>query len=361
MAKRPLPIESNAEPKRKKNKKNESTTPKLAANGQGHNLEPSAVKNSTSPYIPNPELDSLPQATVDEYLKANSIDIADQGEAEPLRPITSFSFLPQPSEPLYRPLKAFSAPTPIQAVSWPLAFAGRDVIGVAETGSGKTLAFGLPCLRKILELNSSRKSRRLSAVIITPTRELAMQIYDQLLKFTSSVDVGIACIYGGAPKDQQRREARNASIIVATPGRLKDFQSEQGIDLSKVKYLVLDEADRMLDKGFEQDIRDIIGTMPSARKRQTIMFTATWPDSVKNLAATFTRDPVTITIGERTSDIRANDRIKQVVEVLNPHEKDGRLLEVIRKYQGKDNSSDSINVFCLYKKEAMRVVYGHPF
>lgn len=360
MAKHLLPVEASTEslacqPKRKK-KKNDTRPATVDEQHSNPAPKSNGDESSLPRYVPSPELNALPQSTVDEFLKTNSIHITDPCEQQPARPITSFSFLPDCSTDLYRPLEAFTAPTPIQAVSWPLAFAGRDVIGVAETGSGKTLAFGLPCLRRILELNGSRKSHRLSAVIITPTRELAMQIYDQLLKYSSLVGVGVACIYGGASKDQQRREIKNASVIVATPGRLKDMHNEEAVNLTKVKYLVLDEADRMLDKGFEQDIREIIGAMPSTRKRQTIMFTATWPTSVRNLAAAFTKDPVTITVGDnQSSDIRANERIKQIVEVVKPYEKEGRLLELLRKYQAGNKSNDRILVFCLYKKEATRI------
>jgi ATP-dependent RNA helicase DBP3 len=234
-------------------------------------------------------------------------------------------------------------------------FAGRDVIGIAETGSGKTLAFGLPCLKKVLDLRkkqSKQKPCRPIAVIISPTRELAMQIYDQLLKYAGSVGVQVACIFGGVSKDEQRQALKSASIVVATPGRLKDLQNDGSLDLSKVKYLVLDEADRMLDKGFEQDIKDIIAPMPVSR-RQTVMFTATWPPAVRELASSFMASPVTVTIGgEPSSDPRANSRIKQVVEVVKPFEKEQRLVQILKKHQ---RGTDKVLAFCLYKKEAMRV------
>ncbi|EAS33231.3 ATP-dependent RNA helicase DBP3 [Coccidioides immitis RS] len=366
MAKRPLQTEANVERlpselKRRKKKNSLKVTPGtvIGQNSKSRRNVPGMddgndKRASDSRYLPTPELSALPQSTIDEYLSSNSIHIADPSTDPSLRPITSFSFLPESSNDLYLPLEKFSSPTPIQAVSWPLAFAGRDLIGVAETGSGKTLAFGLPCLRRVLELNNSETSCKPCALIITPTRELAVQIYDQLLRFSSAVDVGIACIYGGSPKDHQRREIRNASVVIATPGRLKDFQADQTINLSGVKYLVLDEADRMLDKGFEQDIQDIVKGIPSTQKRQTIMFTATWPIGVRNLAASFTKNPVTVTIGD-SSDIRANKRIKQMVEVLQPYEKDSRLLELLRRYQDGGKNNHRILVFCLYKKEAMRV------
>ncbi|KAL2802287.1 ATP-dependent RNA helicase dbp3 [Aspergillus granulosus] len=312
-------------------------------------------QDTPSLYSQSPALDNVPQAEIDEFLSKHSIKITDSlPDALPLRPITSFSFLPESDNTLYAPLDAFPAPTAIQSATWPLLFSGRDVIGIAETGSGKTLAFGLPCLKKVLDLKKKSKQKpcRPMAVIISPTRELAMQIYDQLLKFVGTIGVQVACIFGGVRKDEQREALKSASIVVATPGRLKDLQNDGSLDLSKVKYLVLDEADRMLDKGFEQDIKDIIAPMPVS-KRQTIMFTATWPPAVRELASTFMTSPVTVTIGgEPSSDPRANSRIKQVVEVVKPVEKEQRLVQILKKHQ---RGTDKVLAFCLYKKEAMRV------
>ena len=313
-----------------------------------------------SRYVPSAELTALPQSEIDSFLTSNEIEISDPllpDNAPPsARPITSFSFLPPTEDNRYEPLKTFTTPTPIQAVTWPLLFSGRDVIGIAETGSGKTLAFGLPCIQRVVESKSSKKTSKPKALIITPTRELATQIYDQLLKCTTSAGVGVTCIYGGVSKDEQRRALKKASIVVSTPGRLKDLQSEDAVDLSKVKYLVLDEADRMLDKGFEEDIKDIVSSMPASRKRQTVMFTATWPTAVRELASTFTTSALTITIGgDRSTGLRANTSITQVVEVLDHYGKEPRLLSLLNEHQSGKKKNDRILVFCLYKKEAMRI------
>ncbi|KAL5332161.1 P-loop containing nucleoside triphosphate hydrolase protein [Aspergillus crustosus] len=316
------------------------------------------TKDSNEPrYLQSPDLDNVPQVEIDHFLSEHLIKITDSSpDSSTLRPITSFSFLPGSNRELYAPLAGFAAPTPIQSATWPLLFTGRDVIGIAETGSGKTLAFGLPCLKKMLDLKKNKGRQRPcrpTAVIISPTRELAMQIYDQLLKFAGTVDVQVACIYGGVKKDEQREALKTAAIVVATPGRLKDLQNDGSFDLGRVKYLVLDEADRMLDKGFEQDIKDIISTMPVS-KRQTVMFTATWPPVVRKLASQFMASPVTVTIGgDPSADPRANSRIKQVVEVVKPYEKEQRLVQILNKHQQGD--SDKVLAFCLYKKEAMRV------
>ena len=365
MAKHPLPIESDPDvsplpQKKKKKKRHHESAPaddiKLEQTSSIGNGKVNGVTDSDEPgYVESKELSDLPQSTIDEFLTTEAINIADPSKNGPLRPILSFDHLPFPSDDMYVPLKGFSKPTPIQSATWPLLFSGRDVIGVAETGSGKTLAFGLPCLRRIVDLKKSRSSSKVYGAIITPTRELAMQIYDQLTKFAPK-GVSVACIYGGASKDDQRRALKKASVVVATPGRLKDLLSDQSVDLKRVKYLVLDEADRMLDKGFEQDIRDIVSATASAKKRQTIMFTATWPVAVRNLAASFTTEPVTVTIGDASSnELRANTRIKQIVEVLKPCDKEQRLLALLRQYQSGKNKNDKILVFCLYKKEATRI------
>ncbi|KAL4785836.1 P-loop containing nucleoside triphosphate hydrolase protein [Aspergillus varians] len=308
------------------------------------------------PYSQSPALDAVPQAEIDQFFSDHSIKITDSSQDHPpLRPITSFSFLPQSNQELYAPLDGFPSPTTIQSATWPLLFAGRDVIGIAETGSGKTLAFGLPCLKKVLDLKMTKKQKpyRPIAVIISPTRELAMQIHDQLVKFARKVEVQVACIFGGVKKDEQREALKSAAIVVATPGRLKDLQNDGSLDLGSVKYLVLDEADRMLDKGFEQDIKDIIAPMPVS-KRQTVMFTATWPPVVRELASTFMASRVTVTIGgDPSADPRANLRIKQVVEVVKGPEKEQRLVQILNQHQR--GTSNRVLAFCLYKKEAMRI------
>lgn len=307
-------------------------------------------------YVQASALSNLPQSQIDQFLQEKVIKFTDpKADGTTLRPITSFDYLPPCDGGLYGPLKGFDTPTPIQAATWPLLFASRDVIGIAETGSGKTLAFGLPCLKGLLDSKRSKKPYHPSAVIISPTRELAMQIYDQLQKFAEATKVGVTCIYGGVGKDGQREALQTAAIVVATPGRLKDLQNDGSVNLGKVKYLVLDEADRMLDKGFEQDIKDIIQPMPVS-KRQTIMFTATWPRSVRELAQGFMSSPVTVTIGgDPSADPRANTRIKQDVEVVDPRDKENRLIQILNHSQRGTKNPEKVLVFCLYKKEAMRI------
>jgi ATP-dependent RNA helicase DBP3 len=318
----------------------------------------STTVNATSlPYTQDPGLSAIPQADIDQFLADNFISITDPlPSSSALRPLTEFSYLPVTDPAQRAPFKTFKAPTPIQAAAWPFLFAGRDVIGVAETGSGKTMAFAVPCVRGILSLPESQRNNGPRAVIVSPTRELAMQSYEQIIQLAKVSGLRAVCVYGGVPKDEQRKSLKTADIVVATPGRLNDLINEGCADLSKAKYVVLDEADRMLDKGFEEEIRKIIHTTPAIGERQTLMFTATWPESVRSLASTFMSDPVKISIGDNPSgDLRANARIVQQVEVVDPRNKEYRLLQLLKQYQSGSQKDDRILVFALYKKEAMRI------
>jgi len=346
-----------------------ATTPLTAiSNCVKASLETSKPPSTARPtkgsqYEEDAALTSLPQSSITVYLNENFITITDPTSTTPLRPIISFSHLTPNFSASPSPFAAFKFPTPIQSASWPFLFSGRDVIGVAETGSGKTLAFGVPCIRSLQSstsnVRSKQKNQHIStssarAVIISPTRELAIQIHEQLYSLATPAGLSTACIYGGVPKDAQRTALATAHIIVATPGRLNDLIDEGHADLSSVHYLVLDEADRMLDTGFEDQIRNILNhTPPTTSGRQTLMFTATWPPSVRALASTFTTSPVHIAIGANnpTGELRANTRIIQKVEVVAPLDKQARMLQIIKTHQPKGR----ILAFCLYKKEATRV------
>lgn len=297
-------------------------------------------------------LAALPQCQIDEFVSEKRLSIEDP-DKQAFRPILSFEYLPV-EKSQRATFASFAAPTPIQAAVWPYLFAGRDVVGVAETGSGKTLAFGLPCVRYIASLEKKQR-KDIQACMVSPTRELALQIHEQMEKIANPAGLKVTCIYGGTNKDVQRAAIKNAHIVVATPGRLNDFIQEGSIDLSHVRYVVLDEADRMLDKGFEEDVRKIISAT-SITGRQTLMFTATWPQSVRELAETFMTKPVRVTIGDNASgELRANTRIVQEVEVMTQQDKQPRLIQILKQYQSGQHKNDRILVFCLYKKEATRI------
>nr|XP_043634800.1 ATP-dependent RNA helicase-like protein DB10 [Erigeron canadensis] len=259
-------------------------------------------------------------------------------------PFTSFEDTGFPSELLREVLKAgFSAPTPIQAQSWPIALQSRDIVAVAKTGSGKTLGYLIP---GFIHLKRTRKNPQLSptVLVLSPTRELATQIQDEAIKFGKSSRISCTCLYGGAPKGPQLSElARGTDIVVATPGRLNDILEMRKVSLSEVTYLVLDEADRMLDMGFEPQIRKIVNAVPA--RRQTLMYTATWPKEVRKIAADLLVNPVQVNIGN-IDELVANKNITQHVEVLTYMEKHRRLEQIIRSQQ----PGSKIIIFCSTKK-----------
>ena len=346
------------DPKIEKAKKKRRKLLKKLAKGKADDDQ---AGKEASTYTQNPELASKSKADIDVYLTSNKITHIDPSSAKFLRPILDFTYLPADTRPQSRLFATFKSPTPIQAAAWPYVLSGRDVVGVAETGSGKTLAFGVPCVRRLYTASPTAKKHTSPArsVVVSPTRELAIQIYEQYVKLAKPNNFECVCVYGGVPKEPQRAALKSAHIIIATPGRLNDLISEGSADLSNVEYLVLDEADRMLDKGFEEDIRKIISACAPNSHRQTLMFTATWPPSVRSLAESFMRSPVQIRIGDDHSDeVRANTRIEQRVEVLDadPRVKQARLLELIRQFHsGSGKNRDRILVFALYKKEAVRI------
>ena len=327
------------EKKEKKEKKPEAAATPVAAS-----------TSSSSTYTQSEELNNVPQSKIDDYLKTNFITVEDSENLN-LRPLQAFSQVNLDSR-IQKVLSQFPAPTPIQAVSWPYLLSSRDVVGVAETGSGKTFAFSVPALNHLLR---SPKKKGVRVLVVSPTRELAMQIYDNLTQLTDAVNMSAVCIYGGVPKEQQRQDLKKSSIVVATPGRLNDLIQEGSADLTNVDFLVLDEADRMLEKGFEEDIKKIINaTNSKPTDRQTLMFTATWPPQVRELASTFMNKAVKVSIGE-TDELAANKRITQQVEVLDPSRKEQRLFQLLKEHQSGSKKNDKILIFALYKKEAARV------
>ncbi|XP_042021050.1 ATP-dependent RNA helicase-like protein DB10 [Salvia splendens] len=259
-------------------------------------------------------------------------------------PFTSFEATGFASEILREVQHAgFSAPTPIQAQSWPIAIKGRDIVAIAKTGSGKTLGYLIP---GFIHLKQRRNNPRLgpTVLVLSPTRELATQIQDEAVKFGRSSNISCTCLYGGAPKGPQLRDIdRGVDVVVATPGRLNDILEMRRISLQQVSYLVLDEADRMLDMGFEPQIRKIVKEVPV--RRQTLMYTATWPKEVRRIASDLLVSPVQVNIGN-VDELVANKAITQHVEVLTPMDKRRRLEQILRSQE----PGSKIIIFCSTKK-----------
>ena len=237
----------------------------------------------------------------------------------------------------------FETPTGIQSQAWPVCLKGMDMIGVAATGSGKTLAFVLPAMVHINAQPLLARGDGPIVLVIAPTRELAVQIQKECSKFGRSSSIKNTCVYGGAPKGPQRGDLRRGvEIVIATPGRLIDFLERGDTNLRRVTYLVLDEADRMLDMGFEPQIQKIVSQIRP--DRQTTMFSATWPKEVESLAREFLRNPVQINIG--STELTANTDITQIVEVMGKYDKKNRLFALI----GQVDPRDKILIFANTKR-----------
>ncbi|KAG5087485.1 hypothetical protein GLYMA_01G010400v4 [Glycine max] len=249
--------------------------------------------------------------------------------------------------------KGFEKPSPIQSRAWPFLLDGRDLIGIAATGSGKTLAFGIPAVMHVLgkRKGKSSKGRNPLGLVLSPTRELAQQISDVMCDAGRSCGVQSICLYGGTSKGPQISSLKSGiDIVIGTPGRIQDL-IEMGICcLKEVSFVVLDEADRMLDMGFEQIVRSILGQTCS--DRQMVMFSATWPLPVHYLAQEFMDpNPVKVVVG--SEDLAANHDVMQIVEVLDDRSRDKRLVALLEKYH--KSQRNRVLVFVLYKLEAKRV------
>ncbi len=206
----------------------------------------------------------------------------------------------------------FATPTPIQEKGIPVVLGGRDLIGLAQTGTGKTAAFGLPMIEMLLKDEKRPDNRTTRALILAPTRELVNQIGDNLRTYLRRLPLKINQVVGGASIGKQQLQLeKGTDILVATPGRLLDLISRNAISLRAVRYLVLDEADQMLDLGFIHDLRKISKMVPP--KRQTMLFSATMPKAIADLASSFLTDPVTVAV---TPPGKAADKVEQHVHFV---------------------------------------------
>ncbi|KAJ2742736.1 RNA-dependent ATPase [Coemansia sp. BCRC 34301] len=336
-------------PREKKSKKRSSDDSSDSAKDE---KKSSAKKSKTDSTATATTGSAVTAAVAQEFYEKHNISVTGD---DSFMPFLGFSQTPFGSD-ILRACAKFSKPTPIQSACWPVVTAKRDVIGIAETGSGKTYAFALPAIHWLAKTygDGAKKCKKPLVLIVSPTRELAIQTHEQCVEAGKALGIMSMCLYGGSSKFQQSAELKQAkpAIIVATPGRLIDVvENDQTLDLSQVGFLVLDEADRMLDQGFEKDIKKIIYMLRQGEDRQTVMFSATWPKSVRALADTFLRNPVRVSIG--SDELAINERVQQVVEVVDRFQKDSRLKDLLQQYHR--TRKNRVLVFVLYKKEASRV------
>lgn len=319
-------------------------------NGPGANLRKPRWDMNSLPrfeknfYREHPNVQARSIEEVNEYRNAKEITVS--GRNCP-KPIPSFEelMLPDYLANIIRRME-FTEPTPIQAQGFPIAVSGRDLVGIAQTGSGKTISFMLPACLHINNQPPLENSDGPLVLALCPTRELAIQVQLVAAQFGSPTRLRSTCIYGGAPKGPQIRDLeRGSEIVVATPGRLIDLIEMRKISLRRVTYLVLDEADRMLDMGFEPQIRKIIEQIRP--DRQVLMWSATWPKDVRKLAEDFLVDYVQINVGAQ--QIHANHNILQIVDICQEYEKDRKLVQLLEEIMGEKENKTII--FCETKRK----------
>ena len=224
--------------------------------------------------------------------------------------------------------QGYTIPTPVQQQAIPLVLAGRDLMGRAQTGTGKTAAFALPMLellRRHANTSFSPARHPVRALILAPTRELAVQVGDSFRTYGARIPLRYAVVYGGVPIEPQLRELRaGVEILVATPGRLLDHAGQRSVNLSQVEILVLDEADRMLDMGFIADIRRIIEMLP--RRRQNLMFSATFSAEIRRLAQSLLHDPASVDVEPQYTSAESVDQVVYLVDAARKRELLGTLV-----------------------------------
>ncbi|KAG5567102.1 hypothetical protein RHGRI_002612 [Rhododendron griersonianum] len=315
-----------------------------AANGSSRNnnnnsasVFSNAARRSSVNLVPDPVLSQwkpservlalTPEQTQEVRLRLN-VDVAVPSESSPAPPpIESFTDMCLHSSIMKDiAFHEYSTPTSIQAQAMPVALAGRDLLGCAETGSGKTAAFAIPMIQHCLAQPPVRRGDGPLALVLAPTRELAQQIEKEVKAFSRSLEsFKTAIVVGGTNIAEQRSELRaGVNIVVATPGRFIDHLQQGNTSLSRISYVVLDEADRMLDMGFEPQIKEVMRNLPE--KHQTLLFSATMPVEIESLAQEYLTDPVRVKVG-KVSSPTAN--VAQFLEKVSENEKMDQLLTLL--------------------------------
>jgi len=252
-------------------------------------------------------------------------------------------------EPILKALKDenYKEASKIQEEAIPSILLGKDLLGCAQTGTGKTAAFAIPTLQLLHNASKNAKKKKIQSLILTPTRELAIQIYDNFQSYGKNLNLKYAVIFGGvSQKPQEEVLRKGVDILIATPGRLNDLVNQKIIDLSEIEIFILDEADRMLDMGFINDVKKVIRYIP--KKRQTLFFSATMPTEIKKLVSTLLVDPVVVEVTPVSSTV---DKIKQSLYYVDKTNKRKLLISLL-----KTDEIKSALVFTRTKSDANRLV-----
>ncbi|CAK6975199.1 probable ATP-dependent RNA helicase DDX17 isoform X1 [Scomber scombrus] len=297
---------------------------------------PKFEKNFYSEHL---EVQRMSQYEIEEYRRKKEITVRGSGCPKPITNFHQAQFPQYVMDILMQ--QNFKEPTAIQAQGFPLALSGRDMVGIAQTGSGKTLSYLLPAIVHINHQPYLERGDGPICLVLAPTRELAQQVQQVAYDYGKSSRIKSTCVYGGAPKGPQIRDLeRGVEICIATPGRLIDFLEAGKTNLRRCTYLVLDEADRMLDMGFEPQIRKIVDQIRP--DRQTLMWSATWPKEVRQLAEDFLKDYVQINVG--ALELSANHNILQIVDVCMESEKDNKLIQLMEEIMAEKENKTIIFV-----------------
>jgi ATP-dependent RNA helicase RhlE len=318
---------------------------------------PSRSKSGRKTRKPDELSSGTPQETaaITEVLAGDPPTTGDRGEApgttDANQQLPSFAELGLIPELLDAVRDAgYTSPTPIQQQAIPHALQGRDLIGLAQTGTGKTASFTLPILQRLLEEGHGHVkagAHRSRVLVLTPTRELCVQVEESFRKYGRHTELRVAAIFGGVPVEPQTKELkRGVDVIVATPGRLLDHMERQNVAFDDLEVMVLDEADRMLDMGFAPQLNRIVSEVP--RFRQTLLFSATMPPEVEALARKYLRKPMVIQVGRRSS---AASTVTHAVYPVPRDKKTDLLAELL-----KEKNMDSVLIFSRTKHGADRVV-----
>ncbi|KAK2528427.1 Ddx5 [Columba guinea] len=286
-------------------------------------------------YQEHPDVARRTVQEVEQYRASKEVTVRGHNCPKPIINFYEANFPANVMEVIQR--QNFTEPTAIQAQGWPVALSGLDMVGVAQTGSGKTLSYLLPAIVHINHQPFLERGDGPICLVLAPTRELAQQVQQVAAEYSRACRLKSTCIYGGAPKGPQIRDLeRGVEICIATPGRLIDFLEAGKTNLRRCTYLVLDEADRMLDMGFEPQIRKIVDQIRP--DRQTLMWSATWPKEVRQLAEDFLKEYVHINIG--ALELSANHNILQIVDVCHDVEKDDKLIRLMEEIMSeKENKT----------------------
>uniref|UniRef100_A0AAQ6A6X1 RNA helicase n=1 Tax=Amphiprion ocellaris TaxID=80972 RepID=A0AAQ6A6X1_AMPOC len=290
-------------------------------------------------YTEHPDVQRMTQYEMEEFRRKKEITVRGSGCPKAVTAFHHAQFPQYVMDVLMQ--QNFKEPTAIQAQGFPVALSGKDMVGIAQTGSGKTLAYLLPAIVHINHQPYLERGDGPICLVLAPTRELAQQVQQVAYDYGKSSRIKSTCVYGGAPKGPQIRDLeRGVEICIATPGRLIDFLEAGKTNLRRCTYLVLDEADRMLDMGFEPQIRKIVEQIRP--DRQTLMWSATWPKEVRQLAEDFLRDYVQINVG--ALELSANHNILQIVDVCVETEKDNKLIQLMEEIMAEKENKTIIFV-----------------